>query len=129
MKKTKKSVLKPCLTLVAALLLAPAAIAGDAANGKQVYNGKGACAGCHGAGGAGDGAAAVAFNPKPASFVSAAFRLDTDGDGQPGTDADIANVIKNGAAKYGGNAGMPGRGDFSAAELADLVAFIRSLKQ
>ena len=105
------------------------ATAGDAAAGKAIYDGKGACATCHGATGAGDGAAAAALNPKPASFASAAFRLDTDGDGQPGTDADLSNVIRNGGAKYGGNATMPGRADFSDAEVNDLVAYIRSLKQ
>ena len=129
MKKTKSKMFNTCLLAAAVLFISPASMAGDAAAGGQIYAGKGACAGCHGAGGAGDGAAAVAFNPKPANFVTASFRIDADGDGQPGGDADIANVIKNGAGKYGGNAGMPGRADFSDAEVANLVAFIRSLKQ
>lgn len=103
--------------------------AGDAAAGKAVYDGKGGCAACHGATGAGDGAAAAALNPKPASFATGAFRLDGDGDGQPGSDEDIANVIKNGGAAYGGNMVMPGRADLSKAELIDLVAYIRSLKK
>ncbi len=105
------------------------AVAGDAAAGKAVYNGKGACATCHGATGAGDGVAAAALDPKPASFVTASFRLDTDGDGSMGTDADLANVIKNGGAPYGGNAAMPGRADFSDAEIDDLVVYIRTLQQ
>lgn len=105
------------------------ASAGDAAAGKAVYDGKGACATCHGATGAGDGAAAAALDPKPASFASGAFRLDTDGDGQMGSDADLANAIKNGAAQYGGNAAMPGRADLSDTEISDLVAYVRSLKQ
>ncbi len=127
-----KTVTKLLLPLSAAAALAgivmPAA-AGDVAAGKAVYDGKGACASCHGLTGAGDGAAAAALNPKPASFASASFRFDTDGDGQTGTDADLANVIKNGAAKYGGNPAMPGRADFSDAEVSDLVAYIRSLKK
>ena len=104
------------------------AAAGDAAAGKAVYDGKGACAACHGATGAGDGAAAAALDPKPASFATGAFRLDTDGDGQMGSDADLANAIKNGAAQYGGNAAMPGRPDLSDTEVSDLIAYIRSMK-
>lgn len=111
------------------LLVASPVTAGDAAAGKALYDGKGACASCHGATGAGDGAAAAALNPKPASFAAGAFRLDTDGDGKTGTDADLANVIRNGGGKYGGNAAMPGRADFSDAEIADLIAYIRSLKK
>ncbi|HEC07562.1 MAG TPA: c-type cytochrome [Thiolapillus brandeum] len=111
------------------LTLSGVAGAGDAAAGKAVYDGKGACASCHGATGAGDGAAAAALNPKPASFAAGAFRLDTDGDGKTGTDADIGNVIRNGAAKFGGNAAMPARADFSDDEVASLVAYIHSLKK
>ena len=109
-------------------LYIPSVLAGDAAAGKAVYDG-GGCAACHGATGAGDGVAAAAMNPKPASFTTGAFRLDTDGDGKAGADADLSNVIKNGAAKYGGNAGMPPRTGISSAELANLVAYIRSLKK
>lgn len=117
------------LPLILTVFAAAPATAGDAAAGKAVYDGKGACATCHGATGAGDGAAAAALNPKPVSFSSAAFRLDTDGDGQIGTDTDLANVIKNGGGKYGGNVAMPGRADLSDAEINDLIAYIRSMKQ
>lgn len=114
---------------IAGFALAAPATAGDAAAGKAVYDGKGACASCHGATGAGDGAAAAALNPKPASFAAGAFRLDTDGDGTPGSDTDLANVIKKGGAAYQGNPAMPGRADLSDAEIADLIAYIRSLKK
>lgn len=118
------------LTFGAALFVVTgSATAGDAAAGKAIYDGKGACAGCHGATGAGDGAAAAALNPKPASFSAGAFHLDTDGDGKPGSDTDLANVIKNGAAKFGGNAAMPARADFSDDEVASLIAYIHSLKK
>ncbi len=113
---------------LAALSIASPVSAGDAAAGKTLYDGAGACATCHGATGAGDGAAAAALDPKPASFASAAFRLDADGDGKPGSDADLANVIKNGAAKYGGNVAMPGRPDLSDDDVNNLVAHIHSLK-
>ena len=117
-------------TLVTAamlLILAPSAMA-DAAAGKAVYDGVGACASCHGATGKGDGAAAAALDPKPRDFSTGDFALDTDGDGQPGSDTDLFNVIKNGAAKYGGAATMPGRADISDDDVKALVAFIRSLK-
>ncbi len=113
----------------AAFMLTTQVSAGDAAAGKAIYDGAGACASCHGATGEGDGVAAVAFNPKPSSFAESAFRIDTDGDGTKGSDTDLSNTIKNGAAKYGGNVGMPGRPDFSDTQINDLVAYIRSLKK
>lgn len=124
---------KPLLKLIyitlTAFTLTSAVSAGDASAGKTIYDGKGACATCHGAAGAGDGVASAALNPKPASFVTAEYRLDTDGDGTPGSDTDLSNAIKHGAVKYGGNAAMPGRSDFSDAEVNDLIAYIRSLKK
>ncbi|MDJ0808041.1 MAG: cytochrome c [Gammaproteobacteria bacterium] len=118
-----------CALVTAALVLTqvPAVLA-DAAAGKVVYDGVGACASCHGATGKGDGAAAAALNPKPRDFSAGDFALDTDGDGQPGSDTDLFNVIKNGAAKYGGAATMPGRADISDADIKAMVAYIRSLK-
>jgi len=101
----------------------------DTTAGKALYDGKGACSGCHGTTGAGDGAAAAALNPKPANFASGAFRLDTDGDGNIGTDTDIANVIRKGAASFGGNTAMPARADLSDKEVAELVSYIRLLKK
>jgi mono/diheme cytochrome c family protein len=129
MEKMKTHTLIRHLLPLGILLATGPATAGDAAAGKALYDGKGACASCHGAAGAGDGAAAAALNPKPASFAAGAFRLDTDGDGKTGTDADLANVIRNGGGKYGGNPAMPGRADFSDAEIGNLIAYIRSLKK
>jgi mono/diheme cytochrome c family protein len=100
----------------------------DAEAGKAVYSGKGACASCHGPTGKGDGPAAAALNPKPRDFSLGDFALDTDGDGQSGTDTDLYNVIHDGAAKYGGAATMPGRADLSEQEIKDLIAYIRSLQ-
>ncbi|BAO44484.1 c-type cytochrome [Thiolapillus brandeum] len=115
----------------ALLICAPCSsvLAGDAAAGKALYDGKGACAGCHGPAGAGDGAAAAALNPKPANFAAGAFRLDTNGNGTPGEDADLAEVIRKGGGTFGGNAAMPARSDFSDDEIASLIAYIRSLKK
>jgi mono/diheme cytochrome c family protein len=123
----------PFITYLGAALLicAPCSsvLAGDAAAGKALYDGKGACASCHGPSGAGDGVAAAALNPKPANFAAGAFRLDANGNGTPGEDADLAEVIKKGGGAFGGNAAMPARGDFSDDEIASLVAYIRSLKK
>ncbi len=126
---TKKTILQSLGVALTLSLCTTPVLAGDAAAGKALYDGKGACASCHGANGAGDGPAAAALNPKPASFAAGAFRLDTDGDGKTGTDTDLANVIKNGAGKYGGNAAMPPHADFSDADIDNLVAYIRSLKK
>ena len=38
------------------------------------------CVSCHGAGGKGDGAAAVALNPKPADWTSAKVQSESDGE-------------------------------------------------
>ncbi|HBE91324.1 MAG TPA: hypothetical protein DDW55_01925 [Gammaproteobacteria bacterium] len=129
MKKVTRDMLKLLPVVFAAATYSLPAAAGDAAAGKAVYDGKGGCAACHGATGAGDGVAAAAFNPKPASFAAGAFRLDTDGDGQVGSDTDLANTIKNGGGKYGGNVAMPARADLSDTEVANLIAYIRSLKK
>ena len=97
------------------------------AKGKQLYDGKGACASCHGTTGKGDGAAAAALEPKPRPLSGGTFKFDTDGDGSPGTDTDLANVIKNGASKYGGSAVMPGRADIADEDVQAIVAYLRTL--
>jgi len=129
MKLIRTKLLKFVPIAFAVAVYSTSAIAGDAAAGKAVYDGKGACSACHGATGAGDGVAAAGLDPKPASFATASFRLDSNGDGQMGADADLADVIKNGAAKYAGAATMPGRADLSDAEINDLIAYIRSLQK
>lgn len=115
------------VTAVMLLAIAPTAMA-DAAAGKAIYDGKGACASCHGVAGKGDGAAAAALNPKPRDFSTGDFALDTDGDGKTGTEADIFNVIKDGAAKYGGAATMPGRADIPDAEIKAMAVYVLSLQ-
>lgn len=129
MKILKKNVLQLIPLTLAAVFISAPVLAADSAAGKVVYDGKGACASCHGPAGAGDGIAAAALTPKPTNFVTGSYRLDTNGDGQLGTDADIANVIKHGAAQYGGNVSMPGRADFSEEEVSDLVAYLHTMKK
>ena len=107
--------------------MAPAAFAGDAAAGKTIYTTN--CVSCHGDTGKGDGPVGVALQPPPRDFSVGDFVFDADGDGEKGTDADLTNVIKNGAMKYGGSPLMAPWATLSDEEIANLVAFIRSLKQ
>jgi mono/diheme cytochrome c family protein len=113
--------------LGASLALAPfaAQAAGDAAKGKTLFETN--CASCHGTSGKGDGPVGAALQPPPRDFTVGDFKLDTDKDGKPGTDADLMNVIANGAAAYGGSAMMAPWGHLSEQDRADLVAYVRSL--
>ena len=107
--------------------VAPAALAGDAAAGKTLYTTN--CFSCHGETGKGDGPVGVALQPPPRDFSKGDFVFDTDGDGSKGTDADLTNVIKNGAMKYGGSPLMAPWAILSDDDIANLVAYIRTLKQ
>jgi mono/diheme cytochrome c family protein len=113
----------------AALLLAPAAshAAGDAAAGKATFTAN--CAACHGDDGKGDGPVGVALDPRPRDFTQGVFKFDTDKDGKTGTDADLKNVIHNGAAKYGGSPLMAPWPTLSDTEVANLIAYIRTFKK
>lgn len=128
--RTRKYINSALVVLLASISSSSYASADDAlAKGKEIYNGKGACASCHGAEGKGDGPAAAALNPKPKNFSTADFGLDTDGDGKKGTAADISNVVLNGAQKYGGSAFMVGRPDLSEAERSAVAQYVLSLKK
>ena len=117
------------LTLAALLvLLFPAmASAGDAAAGKPVFQAN--CSSCHGMTGKGDGPVGAALTPPPRDFTKGDFKYDTDGDGTPGSDADLKAVITKGALAYGGSPLMAPWPTLTAAQIDDIVAYIRSLKQ
>jgi mono/diheme cytochrome c family protein len=111
-----------------ALLAVPSLVsAGDAEAGKALYMTN--CMSCHGTTGKGDGPVGAVLTPKPRDFSVGEFAFDTDGDGTKGSDADLTAVIKQGAAAFGGSPLMAPWGQFSDEEIANLVAFIRSLKQ
>jgi mono/diheme cytochrome c family protein len=75
----------------------------------------GKCAMCHGKGGAGDGAAAAALNPKPTDFTSAEYQ-------ESRTDEQIAEAIR------AGQGAMPSYSKQLSKEAIDrLVAYIRAL--
>ena len=86
------------------------------------------CQTCHGPNGDGNGPAAVAFSLKPRDFALAAFKFDTDADWQRGTDTDLADVIRQGPAAFGGSSLMPGQPDLTDNEIQLLIDYIRSLE-
>lgn len=116
-------------TIFALIALVAPSIAGaaDAAAGKASYEAN--CASCHGPEGAGDGPVGAILDPKPRDFGAGDFLYDTDGDGTKGSDADLTNIITNGAAAYGGNAMMAPLPHLEAEEVANIIAFVRSLKK
>jgi mono/diheme cytochrome c family protein len=113
--------------LVACFAFPSIALAGDAAKGKALYMQN--CSSCHGDTGAGDGPTGAALPVKPRDFGAGEFKFDTDGDGKTGTDADLTNVIKNGAMKYGGSPLMAPLPHLSDEQIADIIAYVRTLKK
>ncbi len=116
-------------TLIAVLALgfAGTAHAADAAAGKTVFDAN--CSSCHGTSGKGDGPVGAALNPPPRNFAVGDFKFDANGDGKPGTDADLTLVIQKGAMAFGGSALMAPWPTLTEAQVADIVAHIRTLKE
>jgi mono/diheme cytochrome c family protein len=106
---------------------APAAFAADADAGKASYTTN--CSSCHGDSGKGDGPVGGALQPPPRDFSQGDFAYDTDGDGEKGSDADLTNVIQNGAMKYGGSPLMAPWATLSDEEVVNIIAYIRTLKE
>lgn len=115
------------LAALALWVLPSLAFAADAAAGKATFEMN--CASCHGTTGKGDGPVGAALNPKPRDLSKGEFKFDTDKDGKAGSDADLDSVITQGAAAYGGSALMAPWPSLSEGDRANVIAFIRSLKQ
>ena len=99
---------------------------GDPAHGSALYATH--CAICHGGGGAGDGIATPALNPKPRDFRDGRFYLDGNANNQTGEDVDLARVILHGPAAFGGTSAMTGwRETLSDDDVRNLIAHIRTL--
>jgi mono/diheme cytochrome c family protein len=101
--------------------------AADAAAGKKIYDVN--CLSCHGPAGKGDGPVGAALNPKPRDFSAGAFKFDADKDGKPGSDADLTLVVQKGAAAFGGSPLMAPWATLKPDEVANVIAFIRTLKK
>jgi mono/diheme cytochrome c family protein len=100
---------------------APSA-ADDAAAAKEVFATR--CTPCHGAQGAGDGAASAGLTPKPRNF--------TDPEWQKGvTDEHIEKIVVYGGSAVGKSPAMPPNPDLDAKQgvVKALRAHIRSLKK
>jgi mono/diheme cytochrome c family protein len=78
------------------------------------------CAACHGAFGRGDGLAAAAMQPRPRDFADARWQKSV-------SDAELTQVIQQGGLSRQLSASMPPHSDLSAAQLAELVAFVRGV--
>lgn len=115
------------LTAIVAIMIPAAANAGDAAAGKVIFETN--CTTCHGMTGTGDGPLAPALDPKPRDLSAGVFKFDTDADGTTGTDTDLKNVITQGAMAFGGSALMAPWPAFSDADVANVIAHLRSLKK
>ena len=97
------------------------ALPGDIENGKKVYDQR--CEQCHGADGAGDGAAAEFIYPRPRVFKdNSVYKFAVTPDGVIPTDDDLYKVIAEGIP----GTSMPGFPIVSEQERWDLVALIKS---
>ncbi|MBK8011902.1 MAG: c-type cytochrome [Deltaproteobacteria bacterium] len=87
----------------------------------EIFSGR--CVACHGAQGAGDGPAAAALNPKPASFQSPEWQASV-------TDQHIEDIIRSGGPAVGKSPLMPPNPDLVEKPnvIAALRAHVRSLK-
>ncbi len=107
--------------MIAALAPVSAAFAADASNGARIAAVK--CAGCHGATGAGDGVllATLGVQVPPVPWTDKAKMAQF-------TDQKLTDVINNGGSALNASPLMPAfKGQLSDADIADLVAYIRSL--
>jgi mono/diheme cytochrome c family protein len=111
---------------LAATLLGAQGHAEAALPGKSTY--EQLCVNCHGPLGKGDGPGGLDAYPIPRDFSVGEFKFDADGDGETGTDADLTLVIRDGAGPYGGSPLMAPWGHLSEDQLAELVAYLRSLR-
>jgi mono/diheme cytochrome c family protein len=123
--KSKHGIWQVALVFIVCLI-SKASIAQDIAAGKALF--KTNCAACHGENGDGNGPAADQLVLKARDFSMAAFKFDTNSDWERGTDEDLADVIRNGAAIYGGADAMVPWGHLSDEEIKGLISYIRSLE-
>ena len=110
------------LALAAAAAHASALAAQAPHPGKAVYDRW--CAGCHGAGGKGDGPAADRMLPRPRDFTTALYQVRTTPSGSLPLDADVRRVVDEGMP----GTAMPGwKGKLSEGERDAVVGYLKTL--
>lgn len=102
---------------VLTLLVTPAQ-AGDVEAGKAKF--QQVCAVCHGPAGAGDGPASAGLNPKPRALNDAEWQASVD-------DAYLEKIITEGGPAVGKSPMMTAQRGLSEAEVANIIAYVRSL--
>lgn len=96
------------------LVTAAAAGAAEPRKGPEIYAER--CAACHGDGGAGDGPAAAALEPRPRNFRDASFWTNR-------TDDQLRQIVRDGKP---GTLMSPFKDVLSPAEIDAVVAYVRS---
>lgn len=94
---------------------------GRVLRGKAVYEQN--CAGCHGAEGRGDGAAAPYLFPRPRDFTAGLFKISSTHGGQLPTDEDLLHVVTNGMP----GSAMPAWDLLSESDRRAVVEYVKSL--
>lgn len=116
-----KRIRSVAMAAILTLLPAAAAGAGNPAKGKVLYQSQ--CAVCHGATGQGDGPGAAGMEPKPTNLSDKAQMAKY-------SDRHIAEALKKGGAAVGESPLMAAfGGSMSDADIADVVAFTRSMSK
>jgi mono/diheme cytochrome c family protein len=99
---------------------------GDPKEGRRLYELY--CFNCHGAHGEGDGPIAAALDPKPRDFTTGRFYIDANANNKTGEEVDIARVIREGPAAFGGSSAMAAWKDTLAPDqVRDVVAYVEQL--
>lgn len=111
-------VLLIAVLLTAGGALADPASAADAAAGETKF--KQMCSTCHGPTGHGDGPASAALNPSPRDLSDPEWQASVD-------DEHIRTVITQGGAAVGLSPMMTAFGHLNDEDVANLVAYIRTL--
>jgi cytochrome c553 len=111
------------IPLFASLILASSSFAADAEKGKASFNTL--CLSCHGATGMGDGpvGAALPADQKPRNLQDPkSYKYAKD-------DAKLAEIIRKGGAAVGLSMMMPAQPSLSDTDIADLIAYIKTLQK
>lgn len=114
---------KAYLLAISVILMTVApAFGADVEKGRSTYAQR--CAMCHGDKGGGDGplAATMPEGLKPRNLTAGGNKYATD-------DAKLAEILEKGGAAVGLSPLMPPQPDLKGNDLADLIAFVKSLKK